>query len=58
MLDPCSFHGRGFFPGGIALDHPLTVLAAFEALVGLLIEFTCIAALTQRLFGKEDISAR
>ena len=47
-----SFHGRGFFPGGITLDDPLTVLAAFEAFVGLLIEVTFIATLTQRLFGK------
>lgn len=47
-----SFHGRGFFPGGIALDDPLTVLAALEAFVGLLIEVTFIATLTQRLFGK------
>ena len=27
-----SFHGGGFFPGGIALDDPLTVVAALEAL--------------------------
>ncbi len=47
-----SFHGRGFFPGGIALDDPLTILAAFEAFVGLLIEVTFIATLTQRLFGR------
>ncbi len=47
-----SFHGRGFFPGGIQLDDPLTVLAALEAFVGLLIEVTFIATLTQRLFGK------
>lgn len=47
-----SFHGRGFFPGGIKLDDPLTVLAAIEAFVGLLIEVTFIATLTQRLFGK------
>jgi uncharacterized protein YjbI with pentapeptide repeats len=47
-----SFHGRGFFPGGIALDDPLTVLAAFEAFIGLLIEVTFIATLTQRLFGR------
>jgi uncharacterized protein YjbI with pentapeptide repeats len=47
-----SFHGRGFFPGGIALDDPLTILAAIEAFVGLLIEVTFIATLTQRLFGK------
>ena len=47
-----SFHGRGFFPGGIALDDPLTIVAAFEAFIGLLIEVTFIATLTQRLFGK------
>ena len=47
-----SFHGRGFFPGGISLDDPLTVLAALEAFVGLLVEVTFIATLTQRLFGK------
>jgi len=47
-----SFHGRGFFPGGIKLDDPLTILAAIEAFVGLLIEVTFIATLTQRLFGK------
>jgi len=47
-----SFHGRGFFPGGIGLDDPLTVIAALEAFIGLLIEVTFIATLTQRLFGK------
>ncbi len=33
-----SFHGRGFFPGGIGLDDPLTVVDALEAFIGLLIE--------------------
>ena len=48
-----SFHGRGFFPGNnIALDDPLTVLAALEALVGLIIEVTFIATLTQRFFNR------
>ena len=47
-----SFHGRGFFPGGIKLDDPLTVLAAIEALVGLIIEVTFIATLTQRFFNR------
>jgi Pentapeptide repeats (8 copies) len=46
-----SFHGRGFFPGGIKLDDPLTVVAALEAFIGLLIEVTFIATLTRRLFG-------
>jgi len=45
-----SFHGRGFFPGGIALDDPLTVVAALEAFIVLLIEVTFITTLTQRLF--------
>lgn len=48
-----SFHGRGFSPGqSITLSNPLTVLAALEAFVGLTIEVTFIATLTQRLFGK------
>jgi hypothetical protein len=47
-----SFHGRGFFPGGLALDDPLTVLAAAEAVLGLLIELSFIATFTQRFFGK------
>ncbi len=48
-----SFHGRGFFPGNnISLDGPLTVLAALEALVGLIIEVTFIATLTQRFFNR------
>lgn len=47
-----SFHGRGFFPGGIRLDDPITVLAASEAVIGLVIEVSLIAAFTQRFFGK------
>jgi len=47
-----SFHGRGFFSGGIGLDDPLTVLAALEAFMGLLIEDSLVATVTQRLFGK------
>ncbi|MGZ3616631.1 MAG: pentapeptide repeat-containing protein [Ktedonobacteraceae bacterium] len=48
-----SFHGRGFFPGNnISLDDPLTVLASLEALVGLIIEVTFIATLTQRFFNR------
>ncbi len=46
-----SFHGRGFFSGGIMLDDPLTVLAAFEAVIGLIIEVSFIATFTQRFFG-------
>jgi uncharacterized protein YjbI with pentapeptide repeats len=47
-----SFHGRGFFPGGVGVDDPLTVLAASEAVVGLFIELSFIATFTQRFFGK------
>jgi hypothetical protein len=47
-----SFHGRGFFPGGIRLDDPITVVAALEAVVGLTIEISFIATFTQRFFGK------
>lgn len=52
-----SFHGRGFFPVGspghsVTLDDPLTVLAAAEAVLGLLIEVSFIATFTQRYFGK------
>src|SRR5258708_2858772 len=50
-----SFHGRGFFPGlgnETSLHNPLVVLAAFEAVVGLLIEISFIATFTQRFFRK------
>ncbi len=51
-----AFHGRGFFPdlgmtSGL-LHNPLVVLAAFEAVVGLIIEISLIATFTQRYFGK------
>ena len=35
-----------------SLDEPLTVLAALEALVSLIIEVTFIATLTQRFFNR------
>ena len=50
-----SFHGRGFFPGlgsENSLHNPLVVIAAFEAVIGLLIEISFIATFTQRFFGK------
>jgi hypothetical protein len=47
-----SFHGRGFFPGGLALDAPLTILAATEAIVGLVIEVSFIATFTQRFCAR------
>jgi len=50
-----SFHGRGFFPGistKPSLHDPLILLAAVEAVIGLLIEISFIATFTQRFFGK------
>lgn len=50
-----SFHGRGFSPSpgdSVALTSPLTVLAAVEAIVGLVIEITFVATFTQRFFSK------
>ncbi len=51
-LSMTSFHGRGFFPGVTQLDDTLTILASIEAFVGLVLEATFIATLTQRFFGK------
>lgn len=50
-----SFHGRGFSPspgGNIPLDNPLTMLAAVEAVVGLMIEISLISTVTQKFFAK------
>jgi len=47
-----ALHGRGFFPEEFKPGDPQALVAAIEALVGLLIEVTFIATLTQRLFGK------
>jgi hypothetical protein len=48
-----SFHGRGFSPGeSVTLHNPLTILAAVEAIIGLLIEITFIATFTQRFFAR------
>jgi hypothetical protein len=46
-----SFHGRGFFPGMLPLDNVVIVLAATEAVIGLLIEIVFIATFTQRFFA-------
>ncbi len=47
-----SFHGRGFFPNGLPLESPVTVLAAGEAILGLIIEASFIATFTQRFFSR------
>ena len=48
-----SFHGRGFAAGeAVSLSNPLTMLAASEAVLGLLIEIVFIATFTQRFFSR------
>jgi hypothetical protein len=50
-----SFHLRGFFPGlrnNHSLHDPLVMLAALEAVGGLIIEASFIATFTQRYFGR------
>lgn len=47
-----SFHGRGFLPSNVIPGDPVTVLAAVEAIVGLVIEISFIATFTQRFFGR------
>jgi uncharacterized protein YjbI with pentapeptide repeats len=52
VISMTAFHGRGFFPEQFKPGDPQALVAAVEAFVGLLIEVTFIATLTQRLFGK------
>ena len=48
-----SFHGRGFNRGEtVTLHNPLTIAAAVEAIIGLLIEIVFIATFTQRFFAR------
>jgi hypothetical protein len=46
-----AFHGRGFFSQQFSPGDPQSILAAGEAVVGLLIEISFIATFTQRYFG-------
>lgn len=52
VLSVSSFHGRGLFPTGLSLGDPVAILAALEAIIGLLIEITFIATFTQRFFAR------
>jgi hypothetical protein len=52
VFSATSFHGRGFFPGGLALNYPVTKLAAGEAVLGLFIEISFIASFTQRFLTR------
>lgn len=48
-----SFHGRGFAPSlSVGIGSPIAIMTAVEALVGIIIELTLIATLTQRLFSR------
>jgi uncharacterized protein YjbI with pentapeptide repeats len=48
-----SFHGRGFAPSiSVGISSLIAILTAVEALVGIIIELTLIATLTQRLFSR------
>jgi uncharacterized protein YjbI with pentapeptide repeats len=51
VLSVTSFHGRGF-PGNLSLHDPIMVVAAAEAMFGLLIEISFIATFTQRFFAR------
>jgi len=52
VVSMTAFHGRGFFVGTFSPGDPQALVAAIEAFLGLLIEVTFIATLTQRLFGR------
>jgi hypothetical protein len=56
ILSVTSFHGRGFFPGGLDLEKWITRLAALEAILGLLIEISFIATFTQRFFSRYAVA--
>lgn len=52
VVSVTAFHGRGFFPGMFSPGDPLSMIAAGEAFIGLIVEVVLIATITQRLFGK------
>ncbi len=52
VLSISSFHGRGFFQPVQSLGDPVAIIAAVEAIIGLLIEISFIATFTQRFFGR------
>lgn len=52
VVSMTAFHGRGFFADQFHPGDPQAFVAAFEALVGLIVEITLIATLTRRLFGQ------
>jgi uncharacterized protein YjbI with pentapeptide repeats len=51
VLSVSSFHGRGFFQSFQSPSDPIAILAAIEAVCGLIIEISFIATFTQRYFS-------
>lgn len=52
VVSMTAFHGRGFFADQFKPGDPQALVAAAEAVVGLLIEISFIATFTQRFLGK------
>ncbi|HEY4032855.1 MAG TPA: pentapeptide repeat-containing protein, partial [Ktedonobacteraceae bacterium] len=52
VVSMTAFHGRGFSPSTFTPGDPLSLISAAEAFVGLIIEVTFIATLTQRFFNR------
>lgn len=52
VVSMTAFHGRGFSPSTFSPGDPLSIASAIEAFVGLIIEVTFIATLTQRFFNR------
>jgi hypothetical protein len=51
VLSLTSFHGRGFFPGFLALGDWVAHLGAAEAVIGLFIELVLIGTFSRRFLG-------
>jgi hypothetical protein len=52
IVSVSSFHERGFFQWLQSAGDPIAILAALEAVFGLIIEISFIATITQRFFGR------
>jgi uncharacterized protein YjbI with pentapeptide repeats len=52
VVSMTAFHGRGFSPSTFTPGDAVSLLSALEAFIGLIIEVTFIATLTQRFFNR------
>jgi hypothetical protein len=52
VLSVSAFHSRGFFQPVQSLGDLVAILAAVEAIIGLLIQISFLATFTQRFFGR------